>query len=260
MQQPEDVRKKLDQLTPGQPINLVLSGGAIKGVAHLPLLEYLEERSIPIAAISGSSAGAVVGVMYASGMKPKDILNFFVEHPLFRYSWIRPGKGGIFNTLKYTSHFEGYIKPTFEELKIPVHICSTNLSKAKPVYFSEGEIMNKMVASCAVPGIYSSVEIDNDIYADGGVMDNYPIAPFEETTLPIVGSFVRLPKKLERKELSTTRKIVKRSVFLQRYALEIPKFEKTHLSILHDLNHFSAFKQKDTQPIYDFTKQRYFHS
>ncbi|CAG5081546.1 patatin-like phospholipase family protein [Parvicella tangerina] len=258
MQSPHEVKEKLNQLKSGDQVNLVLSGGAIKGVAHLPLIEYLEERKIKINAISGSSAGAVVGVMYASGMKPREILHFFTAYPLFRYSWIRPGKGGIFNTLKYTQHFQDYIKKTFEELTIPVHICATNLNEGKPVYFKTGELMQPLIASCAVPGIYSSVEIEDQLYADGGVMDNYPIAPFENEPEITIGSFVRIPSVLDRNGLKTTRKIVKRSVFLQRFALEVPKFEKTYVTLLNELNEFSAFKQKDAEAIYTITKKKYF--
>lgn len=258
MQDVSHVKKKLQDLQPEQSVNLVLSGGAIKGVAHLPLLEYLENKGIKINAISGSSAGAVVGVMYASGMRPKEILQFFIDHPLFRYSWIRPGRGGVFNTLKYKQHFEPYIKKTFGELDIPVHICSTNLSNAAAEYFSDGELMNKLIASCAVPGIYSSVEINGHLYADGGVMDNFPIYPFQGSEIPIIGSFVRTPGKVDRKSISSTRKIVKRSVFLQRFAIEIPKFDQTYVTLLNELTNYSAFKQKDAQAIYAFTKTKYF--
>lgn len=258
MQDVSKVKERLRDLSSDQKINLVLSGGAMKGVAHLPLLEYLEDRGISINAISGTSAGAVVAVMYASGMSPKDILDFFIKYPLFRYKWLKPGKGGVFNTLKYAKHFEPYIKSNFEDLKIPVHICSTNLSKAQPEYFNEGEIMQKLIASCAVPGIYKSIEMDGHLYADGGVMDNYPIQPFEKGDLPIVGSFVRVPHLTSKEEIASTRKIMKRSVFLQRYAIEIPKFDRTYVTIQNDLKDFSAFKQKDAEPIYNHTKALYF--
>ena len=98
MQKPDLVKEKLSALQPGQSINLVLSGGAVKGIAHIPLLEYLQKREIKINAISGTSAGAVVATMFASGVEPQEILNFFIERPLFKYSWIKPGKGGVFNT------------------------------------------------------------------------------------------------------------------------------------------------------------------
>ncbi|MCB9195181.1 MAG: patatin-like phospholipase family protein [Flavobacteriales bacterium] len=258
MQEPIDVKAKLNQLETGQSINLVLSGGAMKGVAHLPLLEFLEEKKIKINAISASSAGAVVAVMYASGIKPKDILQFFIDNPLFRYSWIKPGKGGVFNTLKYIQHFENHVKHHFEELSIPVHICATNLTKAQPEYFNQGELLHRLIASCAVPGIYKSVKLNGDLYADGGVMDNFPIQPFLEEDLPIVGSFVRIPSEVDLKDLSSTSKIVKRSVLLQRYAVELLKFERTAVTILNDLNKYSAYKQKDAQAIYDQTKKIYF--
>ena len=118
--------------------------------------------------------------------------------------------------------------------------------------------MHKLIASCAVPGLYSSVKIGDHLYADGGVMDNYPIEPFANDKLPILGSFVRLPVDIDSDDLSSTRKVLKRSVFIQRYAIEIPKFDQTYLSILHDLNDYSAFKQKDAMGIYNQVRSELF--
>lgn len=259
MQTSKDVLNRLNELPRGQKINLVLSGGGIKGVAHLPLLEQIKARGLEINAISGTSAGAVVGSMFASGKQPQEILQFFIDHPLFRYSWIKPGKGGFFNTVKYINHFKDYIKPSFSELDFPVHICTTNLATGGVHYFHEGEdLLYKLIASCAVPGIYKAVAINGDLHADGGVMDNYPIHPFLKSDLPIIGSFVRVPSKVDSGRITSTRKVLKRSVHLQRYAIEIPKFDQTYLTVQQELDQFSAFRQKDASLIYDYTKKTYF--
>lgn len=254
-----ELLEKIEALPKGQKVNVVLSGGGIKGVAHLPFLEYLLDRGLIINSIAGTSAGAVVGAMFASGKTTKEILQFFIDHPLFKYTWIKPGKGGVFNTYKYVSHFQDHVKNSFEELDIPLHICSTNLGTAKAEYFSTGEIMLKLIASCAVPGIYKAIRIGDQLYADGGVMDNYPIHPFIDDSLPIIGNFLRLPSQVESSTLTTTSKVLKRSVYLQRYAIELPKFSQTYLTIQQELNQFSAFKQSDALSIYNYSKDNYFN-
>ena len=79
-------------LAKGNPINIVLSGGGAKTVGHLAVLELLEQHQIPIHSISGSSAGAIIAAMYASGRKTQEIMEFFKSTSLFRYTWMNPLK------------------------------------------------------------------------------------------------------------------------------------------------------------------------
>ena len=246
--------QKLNELPRGQKINLVMSGGAIKGAAHLPLLEYIEERGLVINAISGTSAGALIGGFYASGKSPQEILHIFKTNRLFKYSWIKPLASGVFNSMKFVNYLEGEMKKSFEELSLPLTVCATDMNKAEAIYFTEGDLWRKIIASCAVPGIFSAVKIDGHLYSDGAVMDNFPIKPFLDDDLPIIGSLLTSPNFVEDKKLSRARKVFKRSVYLQKHAMELHKFDKTYVTFFHDLMHFSAFKQSNAQKIYDHTK------
>ncbi|MEM1216182.1 MAG: patatin-like phospholipase family protein, partial [Bacteroidota bacterium] len=161
-----------------QPINLVLGGGGMKGVAHVALLEYLEENQVPICSISGSSVGALVGAMYASGQRPADILYFFRDTPLFRYSWLNPIKGGLFDSDRYLDILKTYVFSDFADLEIPLYVVATNLHQGCPVYFREGDLYQTLLASCAVPGVFCPIEIAGELYSDGAIMDNFPLAPF----------------------------------------------------------------------------------
>lgn len=78
-----------------RPVHVVLSGGGEKGVAHIAFLKKLELLGIRIHSISASSAGTLVGGMYASGLSTQEILNFFLETPLFRYSWLNTSRPGF---------------------------------------------------------------------------------------------------------------------------------------------------------------------
>ncbi len=152
--------KDLRRIKSDIPVNLVLSGGAERGVAHIALLEKLEELGIKIKAISGASAGSLVGVLYASGKTPKEILEFFKSTEIFQFSWISLAKPGIFNIEKYATLLEPHIKSTFEELQIPLTVATTNLNKGVTEYFDKGDLLKPILASCAVPGLFNPLEMN----------------------------------------------------------------------------------------------------
>jgi len=79
---------------------------------------------------------------------------------------------------------------TFEELKIPLFVTATDLNHGRAVYFSEGELLNPVVASASIPVLFKPVIINNIQYVDGGVLDNLPIRPIENKCRFIIGSFV----------------------------------------------------------------------
>jgi len=172
-------------------VGLVLSGGGARGFAHLGVLQALNEAGINPDVISGTSAGALAGVMYADGYKPKEILNFMNSNSRLHY--IRPTVpregllqiSGIVRILK-----DNLRAKKFEELKIPLYITATDLNNGKIVYFSEGELLNRVIASASIPVLFKPVIIDKIYYVDGGVLDNMPVKPIEDKCKLIIGSFV----------------------------------------------------------------------
>ncbi|PIE50267.1 MAG: hypothetical protein CSA38_04240 [Flavobacteriales bacterium] len=247
--------KELQKLKSDIPINLVLSGGAERGVAHIALLEKLEEMNIKINAISGASAGSLVGVMYASGKTPKEILNFFQSHELFQFSWISLAKRGVFNAEKYASLLEPHIKSRFEDLEIPLTVCATNLNEGVTEYFNKGHILKPILASCAVPGLFNPIEINNKLYSDGGVLDNFPVTPFKDSLHPVVGSSVFATSKKKNKELNTAFKIISHTFKLSSEASEEHKLNQTFATVCFPLDEFSGFDAKEVDAIYTKAKQ-----
>lgn len=172
-------------------IGLVLSGGGVRGFAHLGVIEALNEAGIYPDVISGTSAGALAGVLYADGYSPKQILKMMNTGS--RLDFMRPAlprEGllqltGIINILKNKLRAK-----TFEELKIPLFVSATDLNNGKAVYFSNGELLDRIIASASIPVLFQPVKINNTYYVDGGVLDNLPVAPIEKTTSFIIGSFV----------------------------------------------------------------------
>ncbi|WP_299010427.1 patatin-like phospholipase family protein [uncultured Tenacibaculum sp.] len=247
--------EKLKDLDPKTPINLVLSGGAEKGVAHVALLEKLEELHIKINAISACSSGSLVGSMYASGIKPQEILNFFRTTEIFQYSWITIAKPGIFNSYNYARLIQDKIKSTFEELEIPLTVSTTNLNKCATQYFYEGELLKPVLASCAVPGLFNPIKIDDMLYSDGGIIDNFPTTPFENSEYPVIGSYVVFPSAKENKELNTTIKVLAHTSKLLMLSSEEYKFFSTYATICYPLGEFSGFNIKEVDAIYETAKK-----
>ena len=242
---------KLNSLKPGTSVNLVLSGGGEKGVAHVALLEKLEDLQIKINAISATSAGSLVGCMYASGMKFREIIEFFTETPLFKYSWLNPLNSGFFKSEKYVVYLKNHVKAIFEDLSCPVYVAATNMEDGECHYFNSGPLIKPLIASCAVPGIFSPVDIDGKLYSDGGVMDNFPIFPFQEESLPIIGSYLVAPKTIDRKGLDNILKVTGRSATLLAYSADYPKFSATYLTVVHQIRDFGIFDQKHGHQIYE---------
>lgn len=172
-------------------IGLVLSGGGARGFAHLGLIQALNEAGIFPDVISGTSAGALAGVLYADGYNPKEIqhlMNFGSRFDLMRPAMPREGLlqiNAISKILK--THLRA---KSFNELKIPLFVAATDINNGKAVYFSEGELINPVIASASIPVLFQPVKINDVSYVDGGVLDNLPLKPIENSCRFLIGSFV----------------------------------------------------------------------
>ncbi len=170
-------------------VGLVLSGGGIRGIAHLGVLQALTEAGITFCKISGTSAGSIVGSLYAQGMQPYDILQIFLKTKLYRFlrpAFTHPGLLSLDHTralfLEHLPH------DSFEGLKIPLVIAATNFSEGKLRYFSSGKLIDVVLASCSIPGVFKPVIIEGKMFVDGGVLDNFPIEPIRKDCDFIIGS------------------------------------------------------------------------
>jgi NTE family protein len=170
---------------------LVLSGGGARGFAHLGVIQALNDAGIFPDVISGTSAGALAGVLYADGYTPKEILKLLNTGS--RLDFMRPALpregllqiGGVIKILKSSLH-----ATTFEELKIPLYVTATDLNNGKAEYFSKGDLLDPVIASASIPVLFQPVIINNICYVDGGVLDNLPVRPIENKCRIIIGSFV----------------------------------------------------------------------
>lgn len=170
-------------------IGLVLSGGGIRGIAHLGVLKALSNAGIQFSHISGTSAGSIAGAYFASGGDPEECLNIFLKIKFLRF--IRPALQGLglinieHTTALFKSHFP---EDRIESLKIPLTIAATNFSEGKIEYFSKGPLIKTIQASSCIPGIFSPVMINNQMYVDGGIFNNFPVEPLIGNCDFIIGS------------------------------------------------------------------------
>lgn len=169
-------------------IGLVLSGGGSRGFAHLGVLKALDEKNIKIDALSGTSAGSLAGVLYAAGYSPDYIFNYIVGKGIGKQLKFAFNRYGIF-TLTNVEKLLIELIPhnSFEKLKIPMTVCTTDIEKSSVQYFSKGELAKPVMASCCLPGIFEPIRFNNQLLIDGGVINNLPIEPLQATCDFLIG-------------------------------------------------------------------------
>lgn len=170
-------------------VGIVLSGGGIRGIAHLGVLKAFVKAGIKFSHISGTSAGSIAGALFAAGVDPEEALSIFIKTKLLRF--IRPAVGslGLLNLQNTSNIFKQYFpEDRIEALKIPLTIAATNFSKGELVYFDKGPLIQAIHASSCIPGIFKPIMIEGQMYVDGGILNNFPVEPLLNNCDFIIGS------------------------------------------------------------------------
>jgi len=159
-------------------VGLALSGGGARGIAHVGVIRALVENGIPIDAIAGASAGALIGGCYASGLPIellKQMARTFRWRQTARLSFSRLG-------LQSNARMEEFLRKhlpvtRFEDLKIPLAVMVTDLRKGESIVFRDrGDVPFAIRASCCIPALYAPVRDSEGRYLiDGGIVKNLPI-------------------------------------------------------------------------------------
>jgi len=169
-------------------LGIALSGGGSKGFAHLGVIQALEERGIRPDVISGTSAGAFAGVLYADGNSPKEISAFFQNKAFREFAEFTIPKAGLFKNTRFNDFLKSHIKSrTFEELQIPLYVVATDIEKGESRIFNSGPLIHTVIASCTVPIIFTPVEIENRHYVDGGLFKNFPVSVIRKKCDKVIG-------------------------------------------------------------------------
>jgi len=192
---------------------LTLSGGGHKGIAHAGLLQFLEEVNIQPQILSGTSAGAIVGALYAKGKSPEYILNLFQSVSFFNWNIFTTRKAGLFDI----DRLEIYLDKEFGDLKIgdldtEIYISATDMERGRLKIFNKDTLLKRAIlASCAFPGIFSPVVLDNTIYCDGGLVNNFPVTTIRGRCDYLIGSNVNPVVHQDPKRLRSIKAITIRS-------------------------------------------------
>lgn len=231
---------------------IVLSGGGARGIAHLGILKALEEFGVKPSIISGTSAGAIAGAFYAKGYSIEEILSIIKEGHFFSFSNILIKKQGFFSMKGFEEIYTKYF-PTnsFSDLHIPLSVAATDILKGEIVYFSSGDLSQALMASSCIPVIFQPIHYNNNLYVDGGVLDNFPIAPLLDQCHKIIGISVNSVKK-EVDEIHMNN-IADRAIHLAIGASLSDKIEKCDLFIEPpDMSRFSIFDLNKTDQIFNY--------
>jgi len=211
-------------------IGLALSGGGVRGMAHIGLIRALEELGFSISMISGTSVGAIIGAMHCNGRTVDEMLDFFRATPLFKYNYVTWHKPGLVNTDRYYKEFhKGIGTSRFEALNKPLFVMTTNMEKGELRVFHEGELIPPVLASAALPPYFSPVRIENELYADGGVMNNFPTEPLKNKVDLIFGSNVSMVRDVIRREIRSSLQLVQRTMDLMLFTMNKPKLQSCDL-------------------------------
>ncbi len=233
-------------------LGLALSGGGARGIAHIGVIKALEELGLRFSCVSGTSAGSIVGSMYAYGYSPDQIMEIVLAEKLyrsFRPSWTLTGLLSM-DGLK-TILLKHMPENDFSALKIPMTVVATDLRLAVPKYFTEGELIAPITASCTVPGVFSPVTFNGGLYIDGGILDNLPVQAIRSLSDFIVGSNCNhLPPDFDAKNVKL---VLERTVLV---AIETSVQESKRLcDVLIDppgLARYSGYDIGKAKEIFDF--------
>lgn len=162
---------------------LVLSGGGSKGAVEVGLYQALVDKGIKIDFVVGSSIGAINGAFIASGVPPRELADLwrnFKVHELYGFNWENLWKFFWSDSLYDHSRFRRFLERhlpvyTFEELKIPLIVPCTNIQTGAPVYIREGKLLDALMASIAIPGIFPPQMHNGYQLVDGAVTENVPL-------------------------------------------------------------------------------------
>ena len=158
-------------------IGLALSGGAVRGAAHLGVLEVLEREGIRPDFVAGTSAGSVVGAAYCAGLPLEQLETLALDLRWRKVGHLTRPRLGFFDSQGLEDYLAELIQDrTFDELDIPLSTVAVDILSGEVVIMSEGRVATAVRASCAVPGIFTPVEWHDRLLVDGGLLNNLPVS------------------------------------------------------------------------------------
>lgn len=254
-------------------VGLVLSGGGAKGLAHIGVLKAIEDAGLRIDYIGGTSMGAIIGAMYASGYSshdldsifksvdfqkliqdevPRSAKTFYEKNNSERYALTLPfdnfkiaiptaiSKGQNVYNLYSQLLFHVRDVDNFEKLPIPFFCIATDIEKGEPVILDRGYLPQAIAASGALPSVFEPVAIDDKLLIDGGVVNNFPIDEVKAKGMDVIIGVDVQDELSDRESLKAANEILLQ-ISNYRTALSMKeKIKKTDVYIKPDITDFNV--------------------
>ena len=156
-------------------LGISLSGGGARGILHLGVLEALHKHGFQPDIVSGTSIGAFVGVLYAAGMEPMEILDLVKSSKMYKMIKWKVPSSGLLDLNKILTVLQKYIPvDDFASLKIPFSCSVTNLNSGLSEIKNSGKLYQWVLASASIPLVFEPQIIGGNTYVDGGLLNNLP--------------------------------------------------------------------------------------
>jgi NTE family protein len=267
-------------------IGLVLSGGGARGIAHIGVLKWFEENRIPIDYVSGTSIGGLVGGMYATGRTPDEMrriigsidwndalrgspaydelsfrrkqdrrdlqneIELGLRNGITTGSGLNPGHkiGLIFDRL--TLPFSTV--ENFDALPVPLRVVATDMVEAKPVVIGSGQLSTALRATMAIPGVFTPVERDGKILADGGLVNNIPTDVAKQMGADVVIAVdIGTPLSKDPKTLESLGGVLSQTIGVALIENDRRNLRLADIIIAPDLGSYTIFDFQAAQNLYE---------
>lgn len=162
-------------------IGLALGGGFARGLAHVGVLRVLHEEGIPIDFVAGTSVGAVIGAMYASGVSVKEMEELAALVRFRDFARWTVSRFGFCSNERMVPFLKKLLKVhRFEDLKVPLAVSTTDFLTGEAVTFTQGSLIETIRASCTYPGMFPPVNVNGRLLVDGLLAHPVPAQPLRE--------------------------------------------------------------------------------
>jgi NTE family protein len=190
-------------------VGLALSGGGARGLAHVGVLNVLQQEGIRIDLLAGTSMGGFLGAAYAAGMEPSAIKAEALRLSSPRRLWslidLTPPRRGLVEGHRVHEYVASLLGDrTFDDLRIPLTVVAADLNSCQQVHLNQGSVVDAVRATVALPGILAPVERKGQLLVDGGILNNLPIDVVRDMGADVVVAVNAVPDEQTERVLDQT--------------------------------------------------------
>lgn len=234
-------------------IGIALSGGGTRGIVHIGVLKALEEEGVIPTIVAGTSAGSIVGALYAHGYTPDEILALAGERSLiWLFSLRLPTRGFVRHSFLRKLLQEHLPEKTFEELQRPLYVAMANLNTGRTEIRHEGPLHEVIIASSSIPILFEPIQIDNAWFVDGGLTMNMPVTPIRDLAEYIIAVNLAPRTELTDEEITSLPGIAARTFNLAAFSTIEPQLKYCDVLIEpKDIYKFSRFSFTQIEAMFE---------